>query len=120
MNLVGVKFLPYGVIIRSSFIDRLELDRFIDTEEASNASAIILRFSALDTLTPNVLEFTLSCCKLLLLNTVPILCASLRGVDILSRVSKISLAVELITLASVDCIVLLFADAEASEDDGRE
>ena len=96
------------------------MDKFIETEEASNASAIILRLSALDTLVPKVLEFTFSCCKLLLLNTVLILCASRIGVDILSRVSKMSLAVELKPLASVDCIVPLFADAEASDEDGRE
>ena len=101
-------------------MDKLELDRFIDTEEASNASAIILRLSALETLLPKVLEFTFSSCKLLLPSTVLILCASRMGVDILSRVSKMSLAVELKPLASVVCIFPLLADAEASDDDGRE
>ena len=112
--------LPYGVAPRSFCMDRLELDKFIETEDASKASAIILRLSALDTLARESIEADMSWFKLVLFKTVLIFCASRRGVDILSRVSKISLAVELKPLSSLACAVTLFAEAEANDDDGRE
>ena len=112
---------PFGVDIRSSCMDKLELDKFIEADEASNASAIIRRLSALDIFAPKLVEAKLSwCCKLLLLNTVLIFCASLIGVDILSRVSKMSLAVELKQLASVDCTGTPLVGANPSDEDGRE
>ena len=109
--------LPFD--IRSSCIDKLELDRFIDTEEASSASAINFLRSALDDL---LLIFwpIASCGKLLLLRTELNFWASRIGVDILSRVSKISLAVELIHAGSAALTFATFAEFDANDDDGRE
>ena len=105
----------------TSCMDMLELDKFIEAEDASNTSAINRRRSARDIFPPRPSD-PLSCRLLLAVNAVLIFCASRMGVDILSSVSKMSRAVELRQPASVIAGTTppLLAEDEARDDEGRE